>query len=254
MSLRVRLLAAFAYVLVLAIVALELPLALNLSRRVDAEVKGEANSAAQLVADSAAGRLGRARELQELLDTAAHDLGGRVIITDRAAASWPTPPGPACAAPTTAAARRSRPRSRVALRRGRATASHSARTFCSRPCRSCADGRAVGAVRVTQSVEEVQAEVRERHRCADRHRRGRPAARPGVAWILAGSIARPLRGLAGTARSISAGNLDERADEEGSKEQQDVAAAFNDMTGRLAHASSPSATSWPTPPTSCALR
>ena len=36
MSLRTRLLAAFAYVLVLVIVALEVPLTLNVSRRVDA--------------------------------------------------------------------------------------------------------------------------------------------------------------------------------------------------------------------------
>ena len=55
MSLRGRLLAAFAYVLVLTIVALEVPLALNISRRVDAEVKSEAASGAQVVASSAAG-------------------------------------------------------------------------------------------------------------------------------------------------------------------------------------------------------
>ena len=39
LSLRTTLLAAIAYVLVLAIVVLEVPLVLNLSRRVDAEVK-----------------------------------------------------------------------------------------------------------------------------------------------------------------------------------------------------------------------
>ena len=83
MTLRVRLLAAFAYVLVLVIVALEVPLALNLSRRVDAEIKSEASSGAQIVADSAAGRLTRPRELQDLLRTAARDLGGRVIVPAR---------------------------------------------------------------------------------------------------------------------------------------------------------------------------
>ena len=61
LSLRGRLLAAFAYVLVLTIVALEVPLALNISRRVDAEVKSEAASGAQVVASSAAGSLGRPR-------------------------------------------------------------------------------------------------------------------------------------------------------------------------------------------------
>jgi hypothetical protein len=46
MSLRLRLLAAFAYVLLLIIVAFEVPLALNLARRVKAEVKNDASSQA----------------------------------------------------------------------------------------------------------------------------------------------------------------------------------------------------------------
>ena len=56
-SVRVWQLAAFAYVLVLMLVALEVPLDLNLSRRVDAEVRAEAANQAQLVAASAAGQL-----------------------------------------------------------------------------------------------------------------------------------------------------------------------------------------------------
>jgi signal transduction histidine kinase len=57
-----------------------------------------------------------------------------------------------------------------------------------------------------------------------------------VAWILAGSLAKPLRGLARTAREIGRGDLDARARVEGSAEQQEVATAFNDMTGRMAGA------------------
>ena len=58
----------------------------------------------------------------------------------------------------------------------------------------------------------------------------------GLAWLLAGSLARPLRGLAGTARSVAGGDLDARAPVEGSSEQREVAAAFNDMTARSARA------------------
>jgi two-component system, OmpR family, sensor kinase len=82
LSLRRRLLAAFAYVLVLTLVALEVPLALNISRRVDAEVKSEASSGAQVVASSAAGSLGDTRELERLASEAGEDLGGRVILVD----------------------------------------------------------------------------------------------------------------------------------------------------------------------------
>ena len=54
-----------------------------------------------------------------------------------------------------------------------------------------------------------------------------------MAWVLAGSLARPLRALAATARRVAGGDLDARAEPEGSSEQREVAAAFNDMTGRL---------------------
>ena len=57
MSLRLRILGAFAYVLLLIIVALEVPLALNLARRIDAEVKNEAAAQAVVVAAGASGRM-----------------------------------------------------------------------------------------------------------------------------------------------------------------------------------------------------
>ena len=42
MSLRLRLVLAFGYVLLFAVIALEVPLTLNFSRRVDSEIKAEA--------------------------------------------------------------------------------------------------------------------------------------------------------------------------------------------------------------------
>ena len=44
MSLRVRMLGAFGYVLVFTLIALEIPLTLNFSRRVDSEIRAEASS------------------------------------------------------------------------------------------------------------------------------------------------------------------------------------------------------------------
>ena len=94
-------------------------------------------------------------------------------------------------------------------------------------------GRRAGAVRVTQSVDAVQSETR-----------SDALALVGlagislllglvVAWLLARSLARPLDGLARTARRIGGGDLDARAAEEGSREQREVAREFNDMTERL---------------------
>ena len=57
-TLRIRLLAALAYVLLLAIIALGVPLAINLSARVNAEVRTQALAQADLVAATAADLLG----------------------------------------------------------------------------------------------------------------------------------------------------------------------------------------------------
>ena len=80
MSLRTRLIAAFAYVLILVVVALEVPLALNLSRRVDAEIRSEARGQAQLLAASVVGRLDDPDELDRLVNGAEEDIGGRLIV------------------------------------------------------------------------------------------------------------------------------------------------------------------------------
>ena len=50
MTLRGRLLLALAYILLLAIVALEVPLAISLRDRVDAEVRSQARAQADVVA------------------------------------------------------------------------------------------------------------------------------------------------------------------------------------------------------------
>jgi len=236
MSLRVRLLAAFAYVLLLAIVALEIPLALNLSRRVDAEIKGEAASGAQLVAASASGRLTRTAELGELLRAAGADLGGRVIVTDARGRLVADSAGTGLRG----AAYGSRPEVATALTGTQAQGTRHSDSlgedllFTAVPV--VRNGRTEGVVRVTQSVADVQREVRSDILALIAIGGGVLLLGLGLAWILAGSIARPLRALAGTARRIAGGDLDERARPEGSTEQREVVEAFNDMTARLAHA------------------
>ena len=64
MSLRLRILAAFAYGFLLILVALEVPLALNLRNRVDAEVRNDAAGQANIVAALASGSMS-ARALRQ---------------------------------------------------------------------------------------------------------------------------------------------------------------------------------------------
>jgi two-component system, OmpR family, sensor kinase len=234
MSLRLRLLGAFAYVLLLILVALEVPLALNLARRIDAEVKNEAAAQAVIVAANASGRMNQPQALSALARDAGRDLGGRVIIVDRrgrllADSTIRGEPRPLPYA--------SRPEIRTALAAGRAQGERHSDTlgedllYTAVPVTN--NGRVVGAARVTQSIEAVHSRVRRGVLALVAIGAFALLVGLGVAWLLANSLSKPLRSLAGTARQVEAGDLEARAEESGPSEQREVAAAFNDMTGRL---------------------
>ena len=233
MSVRVWQLAAFAYVLVLMLVALEVPLALNLSKRVDAEVKAEAANQAQLVAASAAGQLGRRSKLRSLVRTAAGAVGGRVIVVDSRGILLADSAGSGLSSASYA----TRPEIRAALAGGVSQGTrHSSSLnedllFTAVPIVEGA--QRTGAVRVTQSVDAVRAEVRKDTLALIGVGLAALALGLGVAWLLAGFLARPLRGLTAAARRVESGDLVARAQEAGAREHREVAHAFNDMTERL---------------------
>ncbi len=233
MSTRTRLLAAFAYVLVLVIVALEVPLALNLSRRVDSEIKSEAQGQAAVLAASVSGRLQDRTQLQTVLRRAAADLGGRVIVVGSRGRLLADSAGSGLGSASYA----SRPEIARALRGEAGQGTRHSDTlgedvlFTAVPV--IRGARTVGAVRVTQSVDAVQREVRNDTLALVGVGALALLLGLGVAWLLAGSLARPLRALARTARTVADGDLDARAAPEGSSEQRAVASAFNHMTDRL---------------------
>jgi signal transduction histidine kinase len=235
MSLRTRLVVAFTYVLVLVIVALEVPLSLNLSKRVDSEIKTQAQSQAQLLAAGASGRLTDRPQLERLVQSAAKSLGGRVIVVDARGRVLADSHGSSSRGDQYG----SRPEIRRALQ-GRPTQGERHSDLLGEDLLFTAvpvavNGRAAGAVRVTESVDALKAE--QRNDVFALVGVGAVALLLGlvVAWLLAGSLAKPLRGLAGTARRVADGDLDARAELEGSAEQREVATAFNDMTARMAN-------------------
>ena len=236
MSLRARLIAAFAYVLVLVIVALAVPLSLNLSKRVDAEVRAEAAGQAQLVAASAGGRLDNPDELDRLAARSSESLGGRVVIVDARGRLLADSAGEGLENEDYA----SRPEIAAALRgrtsQGERHSDDLGQDLLYTAVPIVSSGKTVGAVRVTQSVDAVNDEVRNDTLALVGV--GAIALLLGliVASLLAGSLSRPLRALAATARRIARGDLEARAELEGPAEQREVAAAFNDMTERLAQA------------------
>jgi signal transduction histidine kinase len=236
MSLRRQMLAAFAYVIVLVLVALLVPLVLNLSRRVDAEVKAEAAGQVQLIASSAAARLGNERELERLTDRAADSLGGRVVVVNRR--------GRVLVDSDDAAQRGAvygtRPEIANALLGETDQGTRHSDTldqellFTAVPV--FRNGQPAGAVRATQNYEQVREDVREDALTLIALGGGALLLGLAVAWFLAGGLARPLAALAATARRVGRGDLDARAEPAGSLEHREVAHEFNEMTGRLGRA------------------
>jgi signal transduction histidine kinase len=221
-------------VLVLAVVALEVPLASSVADRIDAEVESQARGQADLVAASVADLLGPADrgDRERLVDAAADNVRGRVIVVnaqgDLLTDSEGARPGRSYAG---------RPEIEAALegrfdqRERRSETLGQTLLVTSSPILS--GTQPVGAVRVSQSVEAVD-------RAVER-------AWVGLALIgllvlglgllagsvVAGQIARPMRRLDRAAQRVAQGDLATRATVEGSAEQRSLAATFNDMTARL---------------------
>ncbi|HSB38774.1 MAG TPA: HAMP domain-containing protein, partial [Gaiellaceae bacterium] len=234
MSLRTQLLGAFAYVLLLIIVALEVPLALNLARRIDAEVKNEAAAQAFVVAAGASGSMGDRRELNELVRRSGRQLGARVIVVD-------APRGILLADSTVAQpprlSYRSRPEVADALRGNRAQGERHSATlgqdllYTAVPITNT--GRVVGVARVTQSLAAVHSRIRRGVLALIGIGAFAMIVGLALAWFLANSLSQPLRNLATTARRLEAGDLEARAEPAGAAEQREVATAFNDMAERV---------------------
>jgi signal transduction histidine kinase len=233
MSLRNQLLGAFAYVLLLIIVALEVPLALNLARRINAEVKNEAAAQAFVVAAGASGSMGDPPELGRVVRRSGRELGARVIVVG--------PRGGLLADSTVATPARvsyaSRPEIAAALGGNRAQGERHSDTlgedllYTAVPITN--EGEVVGATRVTQSLSAVHSRIRRGVLALIAIGAFALIVGLALAWFLASSLSRPLRNLAATARRFEAGDLDARAECAGAAEQKEVAAAFNDMAERL---------------------
>ena len=238
MSLRARLLIALGYLVALVIVAFAVPLGANLRDRVGDEVRATARTQAAVLA-AGVPRLIETRDrerLGELARTVGEASRARVVVVDRRGRVLADTAGPEAigvdfsSRPELAAALAGRPfqderRSETLDQSILATA---------RPVFGA--GRVVGAVRLTQSVDAVNAAV------------GRTVlgiAAVGVAvllaalvaaFLLARGITRPIERLGTAADTISSGDLDARAAVEGSREQRSLARSFNLMTERLARA------------------
>jgi signal transduction histidine kinase len=233
-TLRVRLLAAFAYVLALVLVALAVPFALSVSNRVETEVEAQAASQAHLIAASVTGRFDEPAALRSIVRRAGEDVQGRVVVVGAQGRLLADSAGGGLVG----ASYGDRPEIRAvlstaAVQQGRRQSETLDEELLYTAVPVVANGRPVGAVRVTRSAAPIDDRV-----ARDRLAVGGIAAAAltlglALAWLLAGSLARPLRGLAATARRVGSGDLGARAEVTGSDEHREVATAFNEMAGRL---------------------
>jgi two-component system, OmpR family, sensor kinase len=237
LRLRTGLLAAIAYVLLLAIVALGLPLASSLSARVNDEVRSQAQGQADLVAATAADLLpaGRRGELDVLTHTAATAVRGRVLVVNSSGVVLADSAGPAqigtnYLSPTRPEITRALAGHQVQVQRASRTLGEEILATAVPIIRNRVS---VGAVRVTQSVAAVHAAVRRVE--LGLALVGAIVLALGIAAgaLIASGIARPLGRLERVARRVADGDLSARASIEGSREQRSLGTSFNEMADRL---------------------
>lgn len=234
MSLRATLLLALAYVLLLALIALGVPLAVSLRDRVDSEVKGQARSQADVVAATASELLepSQRASLNRLVRISAGSVRGRVIVVDGRggllADSAGAPAGRSYA---------NRPEVRAALRGSSEQITRNSSTLGADILATAVPvlerGRPHGAVRITQSVSAVDDAVRTS--ILDLAALAAVVLLLGLiaGALIAQQIARPIRRLDRAARGVAGGDLDTTVTVEGSTEQRSLARAFNEMTQRI---------------------
>ena len=221
--------------LVLAVVALEVPLIISIRDRVDAEVESQALSQAELIAVTVEDELRSREGLDEVAESAAEEVRGRIIVVG---------PGGRLLADSAGEERLgsdygSRPEIEAALGGDSFQEDRHSDTLdqtilaTAVPVREPGTGNTIGAVRVTQSVDAV-------NRATWRATVGLIAIGVlvlvlglGAGALIAGQVAGPVRRLDQAARRVAEGDLTSRAKIEGSAEQQRLARTFNDMTSRL---------------------
>jgi signal transduction histidine kinase len=223
-------------VLLLAIVALGVPLAINLRARVNAEVKTQAQAQADLVAATAADLLaaGDRPKLTTLAHTAAASVRGRILIINRAGYVLVDSTAPA----QLGASYGSRPEVRSALAGRPVQVQRTSKTLGQAILATAVPiirrGRPVGAVRVTQSVAAVDRAVR--RAVLGLALLGLVVLALGLlaGVLIASQVGRPIKRLEQVARRVAAGDLSAKARLEGSREQRSLAGSFNEMTDRVA--------------------
>ncbi len=223
----------------MVLVALGVPLAVNLNQRATLELETEALIQAQGIASTIGAahlKPGNRDVLESIVRQAAAQVGGRVIVVDAEGILLADSLGRANLGqdyangerPELDAAVMGRPDSEIRFSRELgidllATAV---------PIQD--DGVTIGAVRITKPMSEVRAETLRATLGLVAVGGAGLAAGLILAWALAGSFARPLRRLVDASRRLGAGDLAARAEHVGgAAEIEQLTRSFDEMADRL---------------------
>jgi signal transduction histidine kinase len=240
---RGRLMLAFGYVLLVVIVALEVPLAVNLRNRSLAEQRAQETTLAVASAAQAKNLLSDRPALRRQVRAQASSNRSRVIVVDASGSLIADSSGSDLLGTNYATV--DRPEILGALQSGQVSFRvgfsdtlrqeiQAVAAPITRIDRRTGRPQVVGALRVTQSTDQISASVRRSVIGLVAIGVGVLAAGLLVAFVLAGSVSRPLRRLADAAGALGEGRLDARAGEvRGPRELEEVAGSFDDMASRL---------------------
>ena len=240
MKVRTRLVASFAYVLLVVIVALTVPLAIVLRDRARSELEAVTLANAQTIAgvltrDELEDRPADRRRLVGNVRRYASDVGGRVVVLDAAGVviadsdredlgeDFATP-----GRPEVTSALASRPRAEVR----RSDEEQGDIAVAAAPISD--EGELAGVVRISRDVQTVEENVGRATAAIVAVALGGLLAGLVLALAIARSLARPLSRLAATARRLGGGDLSARAGAlEGGSEVHELAGSFDEMAARV---------------------
>ena len=246
MSLRTRLVLTAAYLLSVVVVVLEVPLALSVERRATSEfessVLGNAAIVAAQVSDEVAeaqrGGAGAAPEpparISAIVQENAGTIGARIVVVDRdgrmlADSSGAVPVGEPFLTVESLELVPALRDGRIETVRRFVEAAGEEQLLVAVPVSD--QEQVVGAVRISESLGQVNAQVRRSWLGLGLIGALVVAIGLALAWFLAGSLARPVRRLERVAVRLGQGDLEARAVPEGPKELSTLARSFNQMAG-----------------------
>jgi len=239
MKVRTRLVVAFAYIMLVVLIALGVPLAVNLQQRARLELETEALIQGQGIASAIGSENLQPRNagtLDLIVTQAATQVDGRVIVVDTDGALVADSQGSDYVG--TDYATPARPEIVAALEGSTQSVARYSTDLGTDLLATAVpiqdEGQIVGAIRITKPMSAVQSETR--RATLGLVAVGLVGLASGLllAWALAGSFARPLRRLADTSERLGQGDLSARTENvTGAEEIEQLGRSFDEMADRL---------------------